>query len=265
VSQPPAGVCAVIGAVLSKHMPWRVGGPCEALITVHAREAAPDALSWCRDMGWQRTYFGAGSRTVVRDGGAAGAMLRLGTGFSTWRPTDAGYRVGASTPLAVLASLPGAPAAWASLAAAPGSVGASIALDPGWEPWVRGVSFLHRGKEREDDLFALRGRGDGAWVLEVHLGLAPVGELTRPGPVTPTSWYLPPKEDDAGALMRQVSLAGTRLRQVAIPEAEPQMLVNLGGGTARDLALLQKSAIERLHREAGVLLEERMSWLGRVT
>lgn len=265
MSERPEGVCAVLDATLAHHLPWRVGGRCDALITVHSRDALGPAQAWCRDRGWQRTLIGSGSRTLVRDGGLAGAVMRLGAGFSFVHPTERGVRVGAATPLAVLPTLSGAPAAWQGLRFAPGSVGASIALDPGWEGWVRAVSVVLRGKERWEDFAAVRARGEGVWVVEVELAFAPEGEGRAPGPVGASSWYQPPKNDEVTALIRQAALADTRLRQVAIPESAPELLVNLGGGTARDLSMLHKSAIERVHREIGVQLEDRMNWIGRVS
>jgi UDP-N-acetylenolpyruvoylglucosamine reductase len=265
VSDVPEGVVAERHVSLARHTPWRVGGPSDALLTVHGRHALPDAQAWCREHGWRRTLMGAGTRTVIRDGGLSGAMVRLGAGFSCWERGTAGYWVGAAVPLAALPELPGAPDAWSLLVDAPGSLGASITLDDGWEPWVRTVRFVHRGREREDDLAALRARGPNAWVVEVQLDLSPLEDPMEPGPVRPGSWYVPPKNDLVSDLMRQTATAGTRLRGVVIPEASPEMLVNVGGGTAKDLALLQKSAIERLHKETGVLLEGRMTWMGRIS
>ena len=53
-----------------------------------------------------------------------------------------------------------------------------------------------------------------------------------------------------------------RLRQVAIPELAPELLVNLGEGTAADLSLLHRSAIERVSRVHGIELVSRIKWTG---
>jgi UDP-N-acetylenolpyruvoylglucosamine reductase len=49
---------------------------------------------------------------------------------------------------------------------------------------------------------------------------------------------------------------------VAIPAEAPELMVNLGGGTARDLGLLQRSVLDRIQRERGVTLESRMHFRG---
>ena len=53
-----------------------------------------------------------------------------------------------------------------------------------------------------------------------------------------------------------------RLRKVAVPRAAPDLLVNLGSGTARDLTLLHKSLVDRIHRERGVELRSGLRWAG---
>ena len=53
-----------------------------------------------------------------------------------------------------------------------------------------------------------------------------------------------------------------RLRQAAIPVAAPELLVNLGGSTAADLALLSKSAYDRIRKIRGEVVESRARWFG---
>src|SRR5690606_8547817 len=73
--RPPAGAGLIEGLVvregerLARHTAWRTGGPCDAFLLVNRREALPAALELCRARGWSRTVLGAGTRTVVRDGG----------------------------------------------------------------------------------------------------------------------------------------------------------------------------------------------------
>ena len=53
-----------------------------------------------------------------------------------------------------------------------------------------------------------------------------------------------------------------RLRDVAIPEDAPELLIKLGLGTARDLQLLHRSSLDRVKRTRGVELESRVKWVG---
>jgi UDP-N-acetylenolpyruvoylglucosamine reductase len=264
----PEGVVVRVNEPMAKHSPWRVGGPCDAYVVVHRREALGDALTGLRDAGWSRTLVGAGTRTVFRDPGVAGAVLRLGVAFGRVAEHGEGWSIGAATPLAVLAALPGAPAAWRPLRRAPGSLGASIVLDDGWEPWVDGVCAHARGAERWTELSEFKARGANAVVVEVRLRRAP-REAGAHGPALglPTSWFSPgkgaAKPGELRRLLRKAALADVRLREVVLPAVSPELLVNLGGSTARDLSLLHRSAIERVHQVAGIELGDRMRWVGK--
>jgi UDP-N-acetylenolpyruvoylglucosamine reductase len=59
------------------------------------------------------------------------------------------------------------------------------------------------------------------------------------------------------------SLGGVRLRQVLIPAVAPEIMVNLGGATAADLALVERSVVDRVKRLQGIELEPRVRWAGR--
>lgn len=243
---------------MSRHSPWRCGGPSDAWIVVHRRDAVPEVLAHCRSEGWKTTLLGAGSRCVFRDGGLAGAILRLGTGFTTVVDEGEALRFGAAVPLSVVGArleLPG-------LLRAPGSLGASLMHDVGWDGRVAEVAYIHRNKERRTDLATMREKS--GLVIVVEAVVRKEGPVP-PGPDFPLAWYLSADGGDAGSTILEADLGDTRLRHVCVPREEPAMIVNLGGGRAKDMALLQKSTIERAHRVRGEELDNRMTWLGRAS
>jgi UDP-N-acetylenolpyruvoylglucosamine reductase len=250
-----AGFVVREGELLARRSPWRIGGPCDAWIEVHARDGVADALALCRERGWNRTVIGSGSRTLFRDAGVAGAVVRLGAAFTAVSTGSSGRWFGAMVPLAVVG---GRVPALAHLRAAPGSLGASVVLDPGWDGWVRRVRFVHRGGEREGDFDELASRGGGVVITEVLLSESGPG---APGPVDPRGWYTA----DAGVDVRAslASLGDVRLRSWLIPAEAVDTMVHLGGGTGKDAQLLQRSVMERVQREQGVKLVERLKWVGR--
>jgi UDP-N-acetylenolpyruvoylglucosamine reductase len=252
----PDGVVVRPQEPLARHSPWRVGGPCDLWVVIHARAALDAALAALRETGLKRTIVGAGTRTVFRDGGLAGAVVRLGQEFLAVEDDGDGVWVGAAAPLGLAAAAVGE--GLAHLRTAPGTLGASLALDDGWDGFVDRVRCVQRVGEKEV-AWADVARSS---VLFTAARLKKAGE-GRPGPVLPGGWFAPLDDDAPASLLRDAALAATRLRRVALPASEPDRLVNLGGGTAKDLQLLQRSAIERVHTARGVQLQDRMTWLGR--
>ena len=259
---------------LSRHMPCRTGGPCHAYLVVHDREALVEALALCQKEGWRPVPLGAGTRTMVRDGGWAVAILRLGTGFSGVERDDSGaWCVGASTPVPALVEQTKSAKAGGllHLSCTPGSVGASLRLDQGWDDVVEEVEWLGRRVVKRTGFAEMRGQKT-AVVLSARLRLPEVGSAygqdvaaawRRSLPCEPGAWYRSEAGSPVRATLRKASLQRVRLRRVAIPSSAPELVVNLGGGTAADVALLQRCTVERVQRSRGVKLEPRMVWAGR--
>ena len=254
---------------LSRHTALRTGGACDAWVVVHREEALATVLTDCRQVGWKWTLIGAGTRTVARDGPIRGVVLRLGTAFARMEPMQDGFVVGAAVPVPALVAA-ARDAGWAgieSFAGVQGSFGASLALDTGWEPWVSSVRFLHRGKVREAALADVQGRRPILLSATVTLKSSEPKSLRkavdkRVGSDHPGSWYAPPRRGNIRQILRSAQLPLVRLRRIAIPDAAPETLVNLGGGSAADLALLHKSATERVKKTRGLELDSRVRWIG---
>ncbi len=265
------GLSVIPDEPVARHVPLRTGGRCGAWVVAHDLDGLTLAISECRAASWRVTVMGAGTRTLVRDGPLDGVVLRLGTGFSWIRPGET-WEVGAAYPVPALVAA--AAAAGASglegHACTAGSVGAAVLHDDGWDDLVTAVSALKRGRAAEVTLDEARKRRP--IVLSVSLRLAisdPAAvrrrtdaALAKGAPVPPGSWYEPVKRHSLRELLGSVRLPMVRLRQVAIPSGAPELLVNLGGGTATDLALLHRSAVERVKKVRGIELSARLKWVG---
>ncbi len=249
-------------------------------MVAHDEQQLQAAFARCREEELAWTIVGAGTRIVARDGGFSGAIIRLGTGFSQFSHKEERWTAGAGVPIPALAMS----AAWAGfsgleeLLPTPGSVGAALMLDPGpgggFAEIVQSITYLHRGKERTSGFAEFKASGSKAVVLSAVFGLKPdrpeevvrrsVARLASGGrAVPPSCWLVPPKRAVLREILERAGLSDVRLREVVIPASAPEMLVNLGGGTAKDLALLHQSAIERTRRELGVELQSKISWIGR--
>lgn len=258
---------------LSRHTALRTGGPCGVWVVAHELRGLATLVADCRRAGWRLTLLGAGTRVVVRDGGIVGAVGRLGVGFCTCTDDGQTWSVGASLPVPALVAAAGRAGRTGveGFAAVPGSVGASLLHDPGWETVVESVSVLRRGKPNEVPLSSVQGRRKvvvlGARLRLGHDAPEAVAERTLAvfsagTPVPCGSWYEATRSDGLRDLLRSARLQMVRLRQVAIPEAAPEGMINLGGGEAADLALLHRSAIERVKKVRGEQLVSRVQWMG---
>lgn len=256
---------------LARHTPLRTGGPCDAWVVVHRPDALPRVVSDCRAVGWKWRLLGAGTRLVFRDGPIDGVVMRLGTGFGAIeRLGETTWRVGAAVPVPALL-------AWLAreghtglegLGSVAGTVGASAVWDGDWSDFVEEVEALHRDKLRPMSLSDVAGR-DGRVVTSVTVTLRSgspekagkaLGKALKKG--RPGAWYRLPGRGELRQVLQSAQLPLVRLRQVAIPDAAPELLVNLGEGRAADLALLHRSATDRVKKVRGIELESTLKWVG---
>lgn len=257
---------------MARHLAARVGGPVDRWVVVHDEEGLIEAIDQLRRDAVSFAILGAGTRTLVRDGGVSGALVRLGTGFATWRREGDTLEVGAAAPLAAVATAAAAAglAGLEAFAACPGSVGAAIALDAEapWGEALVAVRFLpSRGKARWGTPEEARG---ARVILAARFTLRPdrveavtartVAALRGSGSA---SWWAPPRRATARGVIERAGLVDVRVRDVWLPRAAPDLLVNLGGATARDLLLVLQAATARISRETGLDLAPRVRWTGR--
>jgi hypothetical protein len=66
----------------------------------------------------------------------------------------------------------------------------------------------------------------------------------------------------AARLLTQAEFTGTRLRSWQLSTEAPGLVVNLGGGTARDLSLLGQAVSARMEKFNGIKLSTRLPVLG---
>lgn len=252
---------------LARHTAVRTGGVCDAYVVAHDLEAVATVVAECRAASWRLNVLGAGTRTVVRDGPVPGAVLRLGTGFTHIVDEGESWLVGAAVPVPVLVQR--AQAAQrrgvARFVAVPGSLGASLRCDEGWDGLVEMVQILRRGRVAQvalDDVIGRRSTVVLGARIQLPPGPDPLGSIGSAALIPPGAWFAPTRGEPVRDVFRSVRLHMVRLREVAIPDAAPELLVNLGAGTAADLALLSKSAVERVKKVRGDQLEAVVRWMG---
>ena len=264
------GLSVRLDEPLAAHLPLRTGGRCEAWVVAHTIEGLTRVVRECRRAKWPVRLIGAGTRTVARDGAHRGVVLRLGAALGEIRPGER-WVVGASCPVPALVSAAEGEARGGleAHAVVPGSVGASLRLDHGWDELVEAVWAISRDAERELTLEEARRRKLIITKVALRLPmldsagrrrLAKARALQRPVPSA--SVYSVPRKVSVREVLRSSVLERVRLRGIVIPAEAPELLVNIGGGSAADARLLQRSAIDRARRVRGIELRDRVDWIG---
>ncbi len=254
---------------LARHNLLRVGGTVDLWLVAETETAAAAALKGCREAGVKLRTL-SGEHWLARDEGLEGACLVMGAMARRIRPIAGGLEVGARFPLAALALFAGRAGLTGleGLAGRPGTV----------------ADGLRRGLlgDRVSQLRVLRGSRPTTikpeqwketqavvWVrlaLSLELPatvlartrLAASSVLDRPGRL-----MVDPDMVRAAELIREAGLPGVRLRAVRVGSREPNSLVNLGGATARDVALVLAMVRDRVKQQSGVELRVHPPHLGR--
>lgn len=259
---------------LARHTSLRVGGTCAKWVVVHDEEALAPTFSGLRSEGLKITLVGQGTRLIPRDGGMSGALVRLGTGYSNIHIEDTDIHVGAAVPVCLVA-LAAAKAGLSGLEAFAnhgGSIGASLALDTGpeggWDAHVRQASWYARGGVRTGDIKTARKLKKplflGVTLTLTHRDAAAIAKsMAATWTKSRTGlWWKPLSRGSMRNAIGRANLPGVRVRELVIPEGNPDMLVNLGGATAKELAFFERMVVDRVRRERGIDLATRMVWAG---
>lgn len=261
------------GEPMARHTPLRVGGPAEvwavaddlAALRRSRRVARAHKLKW--RLHWPFQDW------VVRDGRLPGVTVRPGRGFEgIERLAPDRLRVHSATPWAALAGLGGG--WWDELARWPGTPGGlfTSGQHARLTGMCRGVRwFKGRGiselpvEEHSTPPEATR----TALVLSVDVGPGLLLYDGVDGPLPPRAGTLfadpevAGRRRSAGSLLVENDIPGARLRDWRLSMDDPGLVVNLGQGTARDLALLAQGVSARLEKSRGIKLETRIPLRGQ--
>jgi UDP-N-acetylenolpyruvoylglucosamine reductase len=266
---------------LARHLPLRTGGACGAFVWVDDDEELATVLRDCRRADWKVRVLGAGTRVIARDGAHAGAVVRLAGSHERLEPVDDGFwEVGAGVllPVLVTEAVRRGRTGLERFGTSPGTLGASLLHDEGWDDVVDAIYVLSRDVRKTITKAELK---EQSIVLGARLRLgaddperiaARVAESwRRREPWAPGARYRhtparrrgePKAKGEVRDILSSVRLPMVRLREVAVPALAPELLCNLGAGTAADLQLLHRSAIERVEKVRGIELESLVEWIG---
>ena len=271
---------------------FRVGGPAQLLFM-------PDDendLAYClahlpADI--PVTVIGLGSNLIVRDGGIAGVVIRLGRGFGeTSIESDQRVRAGASVPdvrVAKAAQEAGI-AGLAFLRGIPGAIGGALRMNGGaYGGETKDILVEARGVDRAGNVMVLRnadlhysyrhcgapddviftqalfkGRaGDPAQIAAEMDKITESREATQPVKSrTGGSTFKNPPGHKAWQLIDAAGCRGLVVGDAQVSELHCNFLINRGGATAADIETLGETVRRRVKETSGVDLEWEIKRIG---
>jgi UDP-N-acetylmuramate dehydrogenase len=271
---------------------FRVGGPAQVLFSPQDEEDLAMLLAGLPGA-VPVTVIGLGSNLIVRDGGVAGVVIRLGRGFGDIAVED-GHRVRAGTAVpdvkVARAAQEAAIAGLSFLRGIPGSIGGALRMNGGaYGGETKDVLVAARGVDRAGRIIGFtnadmhytyrhcgapdgvifteavfQGRpGDPAVIATEMDKITESREATQPiKSRTGGSTFKNPPGHKAWQL---VDAAGCRGLQVGGAQVSPMhcnFLINLGGATAADIETLGETVRARVKETSGVDLDWEIKRIG---
>jgi len=270
---------------------FRVGGPAQVLFMPENE----DDLGYClRELPPEIpvTTIGLGSNLIVRDGGVAGVVVRLGRGFNEVSVDGLQVRAGAAVPdvKVARAAQEAGIAGLSFLRGIPGGIGGALRMNGGaYGGETKDVLVEARGVDRggnvrtytnaemnfsyrhcgvADDviftqaLFAGR-RGDAAAIAAEMNKITESREATQPVKSrTGGSTFKNPPGHKAWQLVDAAGCRGLRIGDAQVSEMHCNFLINLGNATAADIETLGETVRERVKKNSGIDLAWEIKRIG---
>jgi len=277
-----------------RRLTWfRVGGPADVLFAPADIEDLQQFLAGKPD-DIPVTLLGLGANILIRDGGIAGVVIRLGRPFSAIRINDNEVGAGAMAldynvaKACLRASLTG----FEFMAGIPGTIGGGLrmnagayghefsdvvtrlsAIDPAgirhdfgiedWAPRYRGCGTA------KDWIFVsavMSGRpGDPDTILAEMQRVQANREATQPIRTrTGGSTFKNPLNEKAWELIDRAGCRGLMRGDAMVSDKHCNFLINLGRATAADIEALGEEVRQRVEAKTGILLQWEIERLGRL-
>ncbi len=270
---------------------FRVGGPAEVLV----RPASPADLAEflaALPLDLPVQVLGAASNVIVRDGGIAGVVIRLGRGFNEIKVEADGIIAG-SAALDATVSEHAAQAGLTGLeflSGIPGSIGGAVAMNAGayggdvaacldWAEFVTrsgeqirlpapALAFAYRHASLPAGAVIIRARfrarpGDAGAIAGEMARIRASREATQPVRArTGGSTFRNPEGMKAWELIHAAGGRGLTRGGAQCSGKHCNFLLNTGGATAADLEGLGEELRGRVHASSGVTLEWEIKRLG---
>jgi UDP-N-acetylmuramate dehydrogenase len=269
---------------------FRVGGPAQ---TFFLPEDENDLAYFLRNLPVDIpiTVIGAGSNMIVRDGGVAGVVIRLGRGFNEVKIEDNRVTTGAAVldVMVARAAQAAGVAGLAFLSGIPGTIGGALRMNGGaYGGETKDVLIEARGVDRhgnllrftngemgfayrhcgvpEDVIFTsatLQGRaGDPDQIAAEMATIKKKRETSQPRNRTGGSTFKNPPGHSAWKLVDEAGCRGLTIGGAQVSELHSNFLINLGNASAADIETLGETVRQRVKSHSGIDLEWEIKRVG---
>ncbi len=277
---------------IAKYTWFKVGGPAEVLFKP-ADEADLCGFLSQLPITVPVTVIGNASNLLIRDGGIAGVVIRLGRGFSAITAIGQGLQVGAAAADLTVArkARDMAISGLEFLAGIPGTMGGAVRMNAGaygaelgdicrsiravdrtgtvHEVAARDLAFTYRQSDINQNWIVTEAwlEGQGGDHLEISQRMEAIQaerEITQPiRTLTGGSSFANPPGEKAWQLIDRAGCRGLIRGGAAISNLHCNFLINTGNATASDLEGLGEEVRRRVFEKTGVMLEWEIHSLGR--
>ena len=278
---------------LAKYATFRIGGPAKYFFSAEKKEDIIRSISVAKKFNLPFFILGGGSNILVSDQGFNGLIIKAQNAeykiLNTKIAAEAGTMMSQLVNVTVSSGLSGLE--WA--AGIPGTIGGAVygnagAFGESMEGVVKEVEVLDIKTERikklknkdckfgyRDSVFKKNPRliilsvllkfkeGNKKAIKEKIKDYLNCREEKQPlNFPSAGSVFRNPVDFSAGELIERCGLKGKRVGNVKISEKHANFIVNLGRGTAKDVARLIKIIKNKVKKKSGVGLEEEIRFLG---
>jgi len=271
---------------------FRVGGPAEIMFRPADLEDLAEFLA-AKPADVPVTVIGVASNLLVRDGGVAGVVVRLGRGFVEIKCEETTVEAGAGAldlNVALAAEAAGI-AGLEFLSGIPGTVGGGLRMNAGaygaefkdvlrsataldaagrrhvLAPAAMGLAYRHCGVPEDWIFVAARLAGVAGNREAIKQRIAKINaarEATQPIRArTGGSTFANPPGRKAWELIDAAQCRGLRIGDAMVSEKHANFLINAGSATAADIEALGEEVRRRVRDMSGVTLEWEIRRIGR--
>ncbi len=277
---------------LSKYSWFNLGGPAKVIFRPKSLNELSLFIKSIK--GFDKIkVLGAGSNTLIRDGGFNGVVIKLGESFSRLSQLDENTIVAGSSAIDKLVSnfaLEKAISGFEFLSCIPGSIGGGIRMNSGCygkdissllvsvqamdlDGKVRiihnkDIKFIYRGCDIDKDLIfisaTLKGVKDNKFNIEKNINnLVERKKKDQPSKIkTCGSTFKNPKKNKAWKLIKESGCVGMKIGDAHISEKHCNFFVNNGGARSEDLENLINQVKNKVLKNTGISLELELQIMG---